>query len=122
VLTAKFTGVFTPGDFSATLGDGEICKGHFAVVPRDPNPKAGSPGARADEDLRSAWDAVYGSGFYVSHVLGARLHGRVVASGDRGTVLTIELYKPEIIDNKVNTALPKGVAQDNKGNTFKVVL
>jgi len=71
--------------------------------------------------MSSVWDTVYGSGFYVSHVLGARFYAQAVASGNQGTVLDAEMYRPvgEHESNPLNAI--KGVARDNKDNIYKLV-
>jgi hypothetical protein len=68
--------------------------------------------------MSPVWDAVYGPGFFVSRVLGARLYVRTVATGNRSTVLNVEMYRPDI---QMNLSTIKGVAQDNRGNVYKVV-
>src|SRR5208283_1619550 len=43
----------------------------------------------------------------------------VCGTGNRGTVLNVELYKPNSVENTTTAAI-KGVAKDNKGNIYKV--
>ena len=88
------------------------------MVPRAQVPKgANTASAPTTNGMSSVWDTVYGSGYYVSHVLGAR-SARGMISGNRGTVLNVELYAtPE----GEHTFVIKGVAQDNKDNIYKVV-
>jgi hypothetical protein len=69
--------------------------------------------------MASEWDMVYGQGFYVAHVLGARLYARAEITGNRGTVLHAELYKPDKIEQQ-DIASIKGVAKDDKGNIYKI--
>jgi hypothetical protein len=120
VYVAKFTGAFTSGNFSVVLGDGEVCKGRWAQVPRPKTSDAATPAtAGPANNLSAEWDTVYGTGFYVAHVLGARLYARSVVTGNRGTVLNVELYKPDKVENTTAAAI-KGVAKDDKGNIYKV--
>ncbi|MFZ0279640.1 MAG: hypothetical protein WA254_06155 [Candidatus Sulfotelmatobacter sp.] len=60
-------------------------------------------------NLAFAWDAVYGEGFFVAHILGNEF-GQGVFTGNQGTVLQVET-----LDGR------NGVAVDNKGNTYKMV-
>ena len=118
VLVAKLTGVIRSGSISLVLSDGEVCKGRWAEVPRVKVPKGANTATAPEANgMSSEWDTVYGSGFYVSHVLGAR-NAQGVVSGDRGTVLNVELYAMPEGDK---TFIIKGVAKDNKGNIYKVV-
>ncbi len=120
VYVAKFTGAFNSGNFSVVLGDGEVCKGRWAQVPRPKTSDATTPATAVPaNNLAAEWDTVYGTGFYVAHVLGARLYARSVVTGNRGTVLNVELYKPNSVENTTTAAI-KGVAKDNKDNIYKV--
>jgi len=117
VLVAKLTGAISSGSISVVLSDGELCKGRWAEVPPVQVPKGANTATAPADSMSSVWDTVYGSGYYVSHVLGAR-SARSVISGNRGTVLNVELYAtPE----GEHTFLIKGVARDNKDNIYKVV-
>jgi hypothetical protein len=117
VLVAKLTGAINSGSISVVLSDGEVCKGHWAEVPRAQVSKGANTAIAPADSMSSVWDIVYGSGFYVSHVLGAR-NARGVISGDRGTVLNVEMFAtPE----GEHTFVIKGVAKDNKDNIYKVV-
>jgi hypothetical protein len=70
--------------------------------------------------MASDWDAVYGAGFYVAHVLGSRLYGRAVVTGTHGTTLTVEMYKPDISNENLSSGSIRGVAKDSNGNLSKV--
>lgn len=123
VLVAKITGAVTPGNISVVLSDGEVCKGRWAVVHPVKVPKgANTATAPATNGMQSVWDTVYGSGFYVSHVLGTRYYAQAVASGDRGTVLNVEMYRPGGEPEGKRVSAIKGVAKDNKDNIYKLVL
>jgi hypothetical protein len=65
------------------------------------------------------WDAVYGTGFYVSHVLGSRLNGRGVLAGNRRTDLNVEVFKTDKPEDNALSNI-KGVVKDTKGNIFKL--
>lgn len=120
VYLAKLTGALNSGSISAVLNDGEIGKGRWHVIHRVIPAK----GADAATDptafnMSAEWDFVYGPGFYVSHVLGARQYARAVVTGNKGTVLNVEMYKPNNEENNTPSAI-KGVAKDNNNNVFKL--
>jgi hypothetical protein len=120
VYVGKMTAALKSGEFSFTLSDGEICKGRWQLVPRPNSPKAASAANSAPvESMSREWDAVYGTGFYVSHVLGSRLYGRGVLAGNRGTDLNVEVFKPDKPEDNALSNI-KGVAKDTKGNIFKL--
>ena len=75
VLFAKITGAFNPGDISVVLSDGEMCKGRWVLVHPVQAPKGGTTANVTTNVMSPVWDTVYGPGFYVSHVLGARTGG-----------------------------------------------
>jgi hypothetical protein len=122
VYVAKLTASsFYSGAFSAVLNEGETFRGRWDTVRRPNSPK--TPATVTDPptgSMAADWDTVYGPGFYVAHVLGARLYGRSVVTGDRGTTLTMEIYKPDIQTENASTGLIKGVARDSKDNLYKV--
>ncbi|HKV42541.1 MAG TPA: hypothetical protein VJX67_25290 [Blastocatellia bacterium] len=116
-IRARSLNGFTPTDISVVLTDGEVCKGRWTEVPKGATTADISlPGG----SMSSAWDAVYGSGFYVAHVLGATLYFRAVAIGSRGTLLEVEVFRPLDTDYASNWGHVKGVARDNKGNIYKL--
>jgi hypothetical protein len=120
VYVAKLSDGFSSGNLSVVLDGGEVCKGRWAQVPR-PNSSnaAATAAAAAPDNLSAEWDTVYGTGFYVANVLGTRLYARAVLTGNRGTTLNVELYKPDKVENTTIGAI-KGVAKDDKGNIYKV--
>ena len=121
VLVGKVTGAFNSGDISVTLSDGEVCKGRWSVVPTPEVPKGGNAAtAPANEGMPAAWDTVYGQGYYVAHVLGTRLHAQAKLTGDRGTILQMEMYQTGEGAEHGNPASIKGVAKDDKSNIYKV--
>jgi hypothetical protein len=118
VYVGKITGMVDSGNFSVVLENGEVCKGQWLTVSR-PNASSNASATPAQENLAAEWDSVYGAGFYVAHVLGARLYGRGTATGNSGTVLNFEIYRPEDAQNVPRGSI-KGVAKDNKGNVYKL--
>lgn len=121
VLLAKLTGAFNSGNMTVVLPDGEVCRGHWATVPRARVAKTGAAaGTAPPSKMSSVWDTIYGSGFYVSHVLGQRLYVQAVIPGNRGTVLNVEMYRSEGGDPDFIREI-KGVAKDNKDNLYKLV-
>lgn len=112
VFVAKMTAGRHSGNFNVVLDNGEACKGRWMQVPRPSKPASAAASASpSSESMASEWDLVYGQGFYVAHVLGARLYARAEITGNRGTVLHAEVYESESI---------KGVAKDDKGNVYKL--
>ena len=122
VPTAKVTFKLNPGNLSVVLADGEVCKGRWVRVKRGEVPARTdtTPGSTAIA-MQADWDTVYGPGFYTAHVLGSRFYARTTATGDRGTVLNVEMYRPENAEGNLIAAV-KGVARDNKENVYKVVV
>jgi len=119
IYVAKFSNGLHSGAFSAVLSNGEIGKGRWQQVLR-PNKTSNSATAPATSDsLAPEWDLVYGQGFYTAHVLGSRLYARLDFTGDRGTVMHAEFYKPDKAEEQ-SVASIRGVAKDDKGNIYKV--
>ena len=115
VLTAKFSGTRS-GKVTLVQPNGESFRGTWEfVTPSFVNAKApGSPASYPPQpNLAFAWDAVYGHGYFLAKVLGKQLKQAVV-TGDQGTVLQLEYVSAEIFLD--------GVAVDNRGNIYKVVL
>jgi hypothetical protein len=110
------------GKITLVQAGGESFQGTWSIVTSTfANDKApGSPASYPPQpNLAFAWDVVYGQGYYVATILGSENVGQATATGDRGTVLQIEFNRNQIgnlIDNHF------GVAIDNKGNIYKVVL
>jgi hypothetical protein len=109
---ATMSGVFS-GSISVVLDNGEVCKGPWVFVSKT------APGTSVTVvtpiDMVADWDSVYGPGYFTAHVLGTKLYARATLTGSKGTVLHAEF------SNESNTrGNTKGVAQDNKGNVFKV--
>ena len=118
VLFAKITGALQSGSISVILNDGEVCNGSWTRVPPVQVPRdATAANAPATNRMSSEWDTVYGSGFYVAHIVGAKYYFQAVVSGNLGTVLNFEMYTA----NGVGALFTNGVATDNKGNIYKLV-
>jgi hypothetical protein len=131
VYKAKMTQapMFPSGNFSAVLGDGEVCKGKWELVFRSKARKPAAPGAvSSTQSLAADWDTVYGTGYYSFKVLSASSFVRAVATGNRGTILNVEMY---LDDPSANAPFSRndltkiremaGVGEDNKGNIYKLV-
>jgi hypothetical protein len=115
VLNATKTGL-TSGHFSLVLPGGEICQGPWSLVRPVLAPGGGGQTESPNEhQLSSAWDSIHGAGFYVAQVLGARQYGRAKLVGAQGSIIYLEIYCSDVQNSPV-----LGVAQDNRGNTFKV--
>jgi hypothetical protein len=52
--------------------------------------------------MSADWDAVYGQGYFVSHVLGRWLYARAVIAGDNGETFHIEFIR---LDGGRNNAI-----------------
>ena len=122
VFFPKITSGAHLSNISLVLSSGELCKGHWTQVAPTQLPK--SPNAAGVQitagDMSSVWDSVYGPGYYVAHVLGAHYYYESVVSGNRGTVINVQLY----FDNSESQGKYyrfKGVARDNKGNIYKLI-
>ena len=92
---------------TVTLGNNESCTGSWDAVAQGDN-TAGQ--------LSVQWDQVYGPGFFVANVLGNGHFNRGNLTCKSGGALTIEFCTP----NKFHSGNSKGVAQDGKGNLYKV--
>jgi hypothetical protein len=109
---ATLSGLFS-GSISVVLDNGEVCKGQWAFV--STTPQSMSATAVTPIDMAADWDDVYGAGYFAAHVLGNKLYARATLTGNTGTVLHAEFSNEN--NTRGNT---KGVAEDNKGNIFKV--
>ena len=111
VLMGKITGKIRAETISVVLNDGEVCKGHWIFVNDVQAPKGSNLVTAPTTDLSGAWDSIYGPNYYTSHIVGAKYYAQAVAPGNRGSILNVEL-----------NGFDKGVAKDNKGNIYKLVL
>ncbi len=122
VFVGKITGAWNFGNASLVLSDGETCKGHWAQMPL---PHAGTPASATTpgaSDMATVWDAIYGSGFYVAHVLGTRHFAKATLKGNKGTLLNLEMFATEGSQPGEPLREIRGVAKDNHDNIYKVAL
>jgi hypothetical protein len=93
---------------SVVLEDGEICSGPWSTLPSVVSAK----------ELSAEWDVVYGSGFYVAHVLRTQIN-RATLAGNRGTTLQVE--NGDVAPRSAgHTRVIMGVAKDSRGNIYKL--
>ena len=117
ILQGNLSGLMS-GTVSVVLVSGEICTGPW--YPVDLNTDGTEPGrvkTLAAKNLSSAWDEVYGPGYFKAHVLGTPRYVRALMIGDQGSQFQIEADRDE-----GEHATLKGVAMDGKGNIFKVTI
>jgi hypothetical protein len=105
---AQNSGELAGGTITMTLASDESCSGSWSPVPAGDN-TAGKMSAQ--------WDQVYGPGFFLANVLGNGHFARATTlSCNNGDTVSIEFFDP----NTFNRGNSKGVAQDGKGNLYKV--
>lgn len=104
------------GKIFVVLANGEQFNGTWKQI-------YNQPGAlnTASDPLATAWDTVYGAGYYKAHVLGTPLFVHTDMTGTQGTHLSVEWYQEVQGVNQDRSMLPRGVAQDSKGNIYKLV-
>ena len=107
IIKMAVSGALNSGTLSATLPNGETCQGTWGLLRQD-DPTSNK--------MSAEWDLVYGQGFFVGHVLGTAQFARASLTGNQGTTLAIEFYRP----GQGSAASIIGIAQDNKGNLFKL--
>jgi hypothetical protein len=122
-FTAKLTNYLKlSGNITLSEAGGETFQGTWSTVTITfINSKTpGAPSSYPPQpNLAFAWDLVYGPGYFNTHILGSQSVGHATATGSNGTVLQMEFQKEKlgaILDNIF------GVAVDNKGNIYKMVL
>lgn len=93
-----------------TLPSGETFKGTGSLVPHTQNPL---------NPLSAQWDLVYGSGYYVAHVLGTDAYRVATLNGDKGSTIRIELTS---LTDRGGAVSQVGVAVDDKGDVFKITV
>jgi hypothetical protein len=109
------------GEISMVLANGETFRGPWTMVYNKPGSQVAGASTSMSDSTAAAWDAVYGQGFYVAHVLGANRVGHVTLTGTQGTVLQIEWWDQNHAGDGTTIVGTKGIGEDNKGNTYKVV-
>ena len=123
LFTAKVTNYLgKSGIMTLFQANGESFRGPWSIVTatyyNDKTP--GTPASYPPQpNLAFAWDAVYGQGYYISSILGSENVGQATVTGDKGTVLQIEFHREQLGVPEDNHF---GVAVDNRGNIYKVVL
>ena len=117
VLSATADGITGgTGNISLVMPDGERCKGRWSsIAPMSYRRTTGSAAGTATDGLNSVWTSVYGSSFSVGNVPGVN-KGEAMLIGYSGTVMQMEFFTGS------GTANGTGVAKDNRGNTYKVLL
>jgi len=108
------------GSFSATLANGETCKGQWTRVSTNPTKAGKTPPPTAQQNLASAWDTVYGEGYYRANVLGAAIHIQGTIPCSSGTILHVEAYQVPYLATNQTAINVYGVATDNKNNVYKL--
>jgi hypothetical protein len=109
------------GSMTLVLAHGEKLQGKL-ITPKvtASTPDTGTLGDPASyppqPNLAFAWDAVFGSGYYVANVMGKNIWQQVF-TGDQGTILQVEMYEDMMSNSVVHRF---SVAVDNKGNLYKV--
>lgn len=102
--SARMTGALS-GEIAVAIPTDGSCAGRWSLL--------GSQ--QQSFDLSSAWDQVYGAGYYTAHVLGVREFVRTTLNCTGGAPIRIE------VSNEKNTrGNTRGVAEDDRGNIFKV--
>jgi hypothetical protein len=108
------------GEVGTVLANGENFAGPWQMAynnARNPATGAAAPEIRG---TAPAWDAVYGQGFYVAHILGAIHVAHASLTGSQGTVLQIEWWDQSSAGEGTTIIGSKGIALDNKGNIYKL--
>ncbi|MGB0063674.1 MAG: hypothetical protein WBP85_04445 [Terracidiphilus sp.] len=111
VIVGRGSGKPKVPPITAVLGNGETFQGNWINVSETSvNQKTLGTAASLppQPNLAFAWDAVYGQGFFVAHLLGTSV-AQATMTGSHGTVLQAEL-----LGNR-------GVAIDSKGNVYKMI-
>ena len=117
-MKAAFHGT-TSGNFSLVQTNGESFQAKWTTITASfiNNKTLENPASYLPQpNLAFAWDTVYGQGYFVGQVLGNRIR-QVVATGDRGTVIQVEMQQ----SFGQQAGVYNGVAVDSKGNVYKVV-
>lgn len=116
MLQARVDGITgNTGDISMELPDGDKCLGKWSsIAPQSVGFSTGAALGAGRTPLGPAWGRVFGAGFSVANVPGVN-RGEAMLACASGTVIQVEFFTGS------GTANGSGVAQDNVGNTFKVL-
>lgn len=109
------------GKLAVVLADGERFNGLWKQIYEKAGTASTTAESRGAGDMSSAWNAVYGSGYYTAHVLGCPLFVHTELTGDRGTSLVVEWFEKEEGENDSARLVARGTAKDSKGNIYKLV-
>jgi hypothetical protein len=113
--------VIAAGDIAAIGTDAGIVAAGASRTGQTPSCATGSAiGEQPPCDLGPAWTAAWGRDFYEDYILPAKTLEQATLTGNQGAILRVEMYwrtqpypdMPELF----------GVAQDNKGNNYKVTV
>jgi len=120
IYTGRMSGVIYSGSMSAKLANGEQFSGQWKAQSASALAKESKAGIVPPFNLSAEWDAVYGPGFYTSHVLGAHLFVRTTLTGKLGGALQAEMISQPVETADAVAPNISGVAKDEKGNVYKV--
>jgi hypothetical protein len=109
------------GEVSMVLANGEAFSGPWTMAYDKSGKQASGAAAPGSDSMAAAWDAVYGQGFYVAHILGANRVAHVALTGTQGTVLQIEWWDQSHAGDGTTIVGTRGIGQDSKGNIYKLV-
>ena len=104
ILSGTITYVAAFATVSFKTPDGERFSGPCTV----------GSAAGVNDDLKAAWDSVYGQGDYLAHVIGSPSHCTAKLAGTKGTIFRLEAY------NETAQTPLKGIAEDSNSNIYKV--
>ena len=108
------------GEVSMVLANGEAFSGPWQMAYKSGTQVAGAATPESN-NMAAAWDAVYGKGFYVAHILGANRVADIALTGTQGTGLQIEWWDQSSAGDGTTIVGTKGIGQDSKGNIYKLV-
>jgi hypothetical protein len=103
------------GPLMATLGNGEVFQGSWHFVGHAEEAAVHAPGAPAPPDLISAWDHVYGPGYFNAHVQRSPRYARALLTGSAGDTAVVEAVNENNVCGQT-----RGVASDSRNNLYKV--
>ena len=108
------------GEVSMVLANGEAFSGPWQMAYNKSGNQVGGTSTPVNASMAAAWDAVYGQGFYVAHILGANRVGHMALTGTQGTVLQVEWWDQSRAGDGTTIVGAKGIGQDSKGNIYKL--
>lgn len=74
------------------------------------------------DPMQKQWDSVYGQGSYVGEVLGTGQDARGILTGSKGTTMKVEIHTQQAANSQdaPDVGLMRGVAEDSKGQLYKI--